>query len=188
MRIKIISLIILINLSALCANGLKKYTRDYSQTQSLTAEIATHEGKILVELNFLEAPQTVANFENLAKSGYYQGVIFHRVIQGFMIQAGDPTGTGRGGPGYNILDEKNKLTHETAVISMANIGKPNSGGSQFFITQQPHPQLNGKHTVFGKIISGEQFTYLIEQGDPILFINIIETSLKNPKGEDNGSN
>lgn len=188
MRIKIVSLFILFSLSVLGANGLKKFSRDFSQTQSLIAEIYTHEGLIQIELDFNEAPQTVANFERLANTGFYNGVIFHRVIQGFMIQAGDPTGTGTGGPGYVIEDEKNSLKHHTAVISMANVGRPNTGGSQFFITQQPQTHLDGKHTVFGKVISGEQFIYLIEQGDPMISVSIIETQLSKPKGEADGSN
>jgi cyclophilin family peptidyl-prolyl cis-trans isomerase len=101
------------------------------------------------------APKTTANFLELAGKGFYDGVIFHRVIDGFMIQGGDPTGTGRGGPGYNIPDEFGKgLAHtHPGIFSMANAG-PNSGGSQFFITLAATPWLDGKHAIFGKVTSG----------------------------------
>jgi peptidyl-prolyl cis-trans isomerase B (cyclophilin B) len=99
--------------------------------------------------------------------------MFHRVINGFMIQGGDPEGDGSGGPGYTIDDEQNDLKHETGVISMANRG-PNTGGSQFFITQMPQPHLDGKHTVFGKVTSGLDVVCRIEPYDPILNITIVE--------------
>ena len=108
------------------------------------------------------APNTVNNFISLVKKGFYDGVIFHRVINGFMIQGGDPTGTGTGGPGYTIKDEfSSKLTHEGAgVLSMANAG-PNTGGSQFFITLRACPWLDGKHAVFGKVTKGMNVVYKI---------------------------
>jgi peptidyl-prolyl cis-trans isomerase B (cyclophilin B) len=115
----------------------------------------------------------VANFVELANSGFYNGLTFHRVIAGFMIQGGDPDGNGKGGPGYTIDDEISDLKHETGVISMANYG-PNTAGSQFFITQLPQPHLNGKHTVFGKVLSGQDVVCRIEQGDPIINIKILE--------------
>jgi cyclophilin family peptidyl-prolyl cis-trans isomerase len=101
------------------------------------------------------APKTAGNFIDLAKKGFYDGVIFHRVIEGFMIQGGDPTGTGRGGPGYTIPDEfAPGLQHDgEGVFSMANAG-PNTGGSQFFITLVPTPWLDGKHAIFGKVTAG----------------------------------
>ena len=102
----------------------------------------------------------------LAKDGFYDNVLFHRVISDFMIQGGDPTGTGRGGPGYRFQDEfdGNPLTHETGVISMANAG-PGTNGSQFFITHAPQPHLNGRHTVFGKVVKGQDVVDSIRQGD-----------------------
>ncbi len=133
--------------SALClaANAFaegKVFNKDYTGTTQILAEITTHEGKIVVDLNFKAAPNTVANFVELANSGFYNGLYFHRVIPGFMIQGGDPNGDGTGGPGYTIDDEVNDLKHETGVISMANRG-PNTGGSQFFITHLPQPHLDG---------------------------------------------
>ena len=102
-----------------------------------------------------QTPITCENFINLAKSGYYDGTTFHRVIPGFMVQGGDPTGTGAGGPGYQFEDEfVSSLKHDSeGILSMANAG-PGTNGSQFFITHAPTPHLDGAHTVFGKVISG----------------------------------
>ena len=102
------------------------------------------------------APNTVNNFVSLVQKGYYDGIIFHRVIRGFMLQGGDPTGTGMGGPGYTIEDEfRSDLKHESeGILSMANTGRPHTGGSQFFITLDATPWLDGRHTVFGKVIKG----------------------------------
>ena len=113
-------------------------------------------GKIAVELFPKEAPDTVANFLKLVEKSYYDGVLFHRVIPGFMVQTGDPTGTGRGGPGWTILDEFHpKLRHGKAgVLSMANAG-PDTGGSQFFITLGATPHLDDRHAVFGQVIEGQ---------------------------------
>lgn len=121
----------------------------------LTARFATTLGDFTIELFADKAPATVGNFVALAKKGYYDGVIFHRVIADFMIQGGDPTGTGRGGPGYTIADEfHSDLKHDSpGILSMANAG-PNTGGSQFFITVVPTPWLDGKHAIFGKVIEG----------------------------------
>ena len=117
------------------------------------ATIETNRGTIEIEFFPQNAPKTVNNFVFLTREGFYDGVSFHRVISNFMIQGGDPTGTGRGGPGFRFEDEikGNPLTHDTGVISMANAG-PNTNGSQFFITHSPQPHLNGMHTVFGKVI------------------------------------
>jgi peptidyl-prolyl cis-trans isomerase B (cyclophilin B) len=130
------------------------------------AKIETNKGIIELELYPNHAPKTVNNFVFLAKKGFYDGLSFHRVISNFMIQGGDPTGTGAGGPGYSFEDEveDNPLTHETGVISMANAG-PNTNGSQFFITHSPQPHLNGKHTVFGKVVSNQNVVDSIRQGD-----------------------
>ena len=120
-----------------------------------TVTIETNHGTIVAEMFADLAPKTAANFIELAEKGFYDGVIFHRVIDGFMIQGGDPTGTGRGGPGYAIPDEFGPgLAHtEVGTFSMANSG-PNSGGSQFFITLAATPWLDGKHAIFGKVTSG----------------------------------
>jgi len=128
--------------------------------------IETDKGNIELELYPGYAPKTVNNFVFLAKDGFYDGVLFHRVIGNFMIQGGDPTGTGRGGPGYRFQDEfdGNPLIHETGVISMANAG-PDTNGSQFFITHAPQPHLNGRHTVFGKVVKGQDVVDSIRQGD-----------------------
>jgi cyclophilin family peptidyl-prolyl cis-trans isomerase len=125
------------------------------KTANPVAVIETNLGKIAVELFPKEAPDTVANFVKLIEKGYYNGVIFHRVIPKFMIQGGDPTGTGRGGPGWTILDEFHpKLRHDKAgMLSMANAG-PDTGGSQFFITCAATPHLDDRHAIFGAVIEG----------------------------------
>jgi cyclophilin family peptidyl-prolyl cis-trans isomerase len=120
-----------------------------------TVTIQTNHGSIVAEMFMDLAPTTAKNFIDLAKKGYYDGLIFHRVIEGFMIQGGCPEGTGRGGPGYQIRDEFGPgLAHDSAgIFSMANAG-PNTGGSQFFITLAPTSWLDGKHAIFGKVTSG----------------------------------
>ena len=118
------------------------------------ATLHTNHGAIAVELYDDAAPKTVDNFTKLARDGFYDGVIFHRVIPDFMIQGGDPTGTGRGGPGYTFEDEPNDHRVERGVLAMANAG-PNTNGSQFFIvTADACPWLDGKHTVFGRVTNG----------------------------------
>src|SRR5881398_236171 len=118
------------------------------------ATMLTNHGSIELELFDDDAPKTVANFTKLAGDGFYDGVIFHRVIPDFMIQGGDPTGTGSGGPGYQFEDEQNQHSVERGMLAMANAG-PNTNGSQFFIvTAEACPWLNGKHTVFGRVTSG----------------------------------
>jgi cyclophilin family peptidyl-prolyl cis-trans isomerase len=119
-----------------------------------TATMQTTKGTIELELYPDDAPKTVENFVKLARDGFYDGVIFHRVIPDFMIQGGDPTGTGRGGPGYQFEDEFNPHKVERGALAMANAG-PNTNGSQFFIvTAEATPWLDGKHTVFGRVTSG----------------------------------
>ena len=142
---------------------------------SLTAVFDTARGPIRIELAPDKAPLTVANFVNLAKRGFYDGLNFHRVIPDFMVQGGCPEGSGRGGPGYRFEDEvrSNPLKHESKVISMANAGA-NTNGSQFFITHAPQPHLNGKHTVFGKVIEGSDVVDAIRQGDVMQKITIAE--------------
>ena len=119
-----------------------------------TATFETNRGTIVAELYEKDAPKTVENFETLAEKGFYDGVIFHRVIPDFMIQGGDPTGTGRGGPGYTFEDEPNQHQVVRGALAMANAG-PDTNGSQFFIvTADACPWLDGKHTVFGRVVSG----------------------------------
>ena len=139
---------------------------------SLYASFETDRGPIKVELFPEKAPLTVANFVNLARRGFYDGLNFHRVIADFMIQGGCPEGSGRGGPGYRFEDEANNgLGHERGVLSMANAG-PNTNGSQFFITHVPCGWLDGKHTVFGKVVEGLEAVDKTEQGDHIRKVTI----------------
>ena len=143
--------------------------------KNYTISMNTNKGIIEIELYPKHAPKTVNNFVFLTKQGFYDGVIFHRVISDFVIQGGDPTGTGRGGPGYKFEDEciGNPLKHERGVLSMANAG-PNTNGSQFFITHSPQPHLNGKHTVFGKVINGIDVVDEIEEGDSMIQVTVLE--------------
>ena len=149
----------------------------------MRAIIKTDKGDIELDLYADRAPVTVANFVNLAQRGYYDGVTFHRVIANFMIQGGDPTGTGRGGPGYRFEDEfDSTLRHDSAgILSMANAG-PGTNGSQFFITHGPTPHLDDNHTVFGKVTTGQNVVDTIAQGDKMHGIAIegdTETLLAN---------
>ena len=141
---------------------------------SLIATFATSKGPIHVELYPDKAPITVANFVNLAKRGFYNGLSFHRVIPDFMVQGGCPEGSGRGGPGYRFEDEVNTgLRHEKGVLSMANAG-PGTNGSQFFITHVATSWLDGKHTVFGKVVSDDDQKVVdaIRGGDSIESLTI----------------
>jgi peptidyl-prolyl cis-trans isomerase B (cyclophilin B) len=137
------------------------------------ATLHTTKGDIELELYPEHAPKTVNNFVFLSKESFYDGVIFHRVIDDFMVQTGDPTASGAGGPGYQFEDETdgNPLKHEAKVVSMANRG-PNTNGSQFFITHAPQPHLNGKHTVFGMVTSGRDVVDAIEKGDRIESVTV----------------
>ena len=128
----------------------------HAEGKNPKATIETTKGTIVIELYQDKAPKTVANFVKLANQGFYNGIIFHRVIPGFMIQTGDPTGTGRGGPGYTFEDEfAPDLKHDgPGVVSMANAGR-NTNGSQFFITLAATPWLNGKHSIFGRVLEGQ---------------------------------
>ena len=156
-----------------------------SDNSTINALIETNKGEIITELFFKRTPVTVANFISLSEGNnnevseqykgknYYDGLTFHRVIEDFMIQGGDPTGTGSGSPGYSFKDEiVESLKHDSAgILSMANAG-PGTNGSQFFITHKETPWLDGLHTVFGKVISGQEIVDSIEQGDSILSITI----------------
>jgi len=134
--------------------------------------IHTEKGNIVLELAEDDAPNTVANFIYLAEKGFYDGLVFHRVVPNFVIQGGCPRGDGRGDPGYVIPDEFSpRLRHERGVISMANAG-PNTGGSQFFITRVPCPRLDGRHAVFGRVVEGMDVVDAIERGDKILRVTV----------------
>jgi peptidyl-prolyl cis-trans isomerase B (cyclophilin B) len=143
--------------------------------KNYTATVNTTKGTIVLQLHAAAAPKTVNNFVFLARDKFYDGIVFHRVIPDFMVQGGDPTGTGRGGPGYRFEDEfaGNPNRHERGVISMANAG-PGTNGSQFFITHVPCAWLDGKHTVFGKVLSGLDVVDAIQQGDSIQTVAITE--------------
>ena len=143
--------------------------------KSYTATLDTSRGRIVCELFVKDAPNTVNNFVFLAREGFYNGTKFHRVIADFMIQGGDPTGTGRGGPGYKFEDEvkDNPRKHRVGSLSMANAG-PNTNGSQFFITHVVTDWLNGKHTVFGQVTSGQDVVNAVQQGDTLDSVSIEE--------------
>ncbi|WP_082332615.1 peptidylprolyl isomerase [Lysinibacillus contaminans] len=141
------------------SDGKTDYSSDVKENPIVTITMKNDE-KIVIELEPTIAPNTVANFVSLVEEGFYDGLIFHRVIPGFMIQGGDPSGNGSGGPGYAIEGEfsnngfENNLKHERGVISMARTGEPNSAGSQFFIMVEEAVSLNGEYAAFGKVIEG----------------------------------
>lgn len=145
------------------------------ESKAYQATFKTTRGDIVVELFTKDAPHTVNNLVFLARDKFYDGTTFHRVIADFMVQGGDPTGTGRGGPGYKFNDEtrNNPNRHERGVLSMANAG-PNTNGSQFFITHVATPWLDGKHTVFGKVLQGLEVVDAIKQGDKLISVTIDE--------------
>ncbi|MBS1826096.1 MAG: peptidylprolyl isomerase [Acidobacteria bacterium] len=144
-------------------------------TKNYVATFETNRGKIVCELYAKDAPKTVNNFVSLARDAFYDGTVFHRVIADFMIQGGDPEGTGRGGPGYRFEDETkgNPHRHCVGALSMANAG-PNTNGSQFFITHVVCDWLDGKHTVFGKVTSGQDVVNATQQGDRLVKLTIDE--------------
>lgn len=159
-------------------------SKQYSAPPELTidtskkyvATFTTSRGVIVVDLFPAEAPVTVNNFVFLAREGFYDGTVFHRVIPNFMVQGGDPTGTGRGGPGYRFPDETgsgNPHRHKVGTLSMANAG-PNTNGSQFFITHVVTDWLDGKHTVFGQVRSGQDIVNATQQGDILKSVTISE--------------
>ncbi len=137
------------------------------------AVIKTNKGDINLELNPAEAPQTVNNFVTLARDGFYDGVTFHRVVPGFVIQGGDPTGTGRGGPGYRFNDEPVRRPYKAGTVAMANAG-PNTNGSQFFICLEDQPGLPPNYTIFGDVTSGMNVVRSIRQGDVIESVTVSE--------------
>ena len=141
-----------------------------------TAELVTSKGTMILALDPIAAPATVNNFVFLARDKFYDGTKFHRVISDFMIQGGDPEGSGRGGPGYKFEDEfkGNPHKHSKGTLSMANAG-PGTNGSQFFITHVATPHLDGKHTVFGKVTSGQDVVDKTQQGDQLKSVTIHES-------------
>jgi len=157
--------------------------KEYSAPPSMTidpnkqyiATFKTSRGEIVCDLFAKDAPKTVNNFVFLAREKFYDGTVFHRVIADFMIQGGDPTGTGSGGPGYQFEDEvkNNQRKHQVGSLSMANAG-PNTNGSQFFITHVATDWLNGKHTVFGQVRQGQEAVDAIRQGDELIAVIISE--------------
>src|SRR5579862_5953671 len=141
-----------------------------------TATISTSRGEIVCELFAKDAPKTVNNFVFLAREKFYDGTVFHRVIADFMVQGGDPTGTGRGGPASRFEDETkgNPHKHQVGSLSMANAG-PDTNGSQFFITHVVTNWLDGKHTVFGQVRSGQEIVNKVQQGDTLNSVNVSES-------------
>ena len=150
-------------------------TMQIDPAKKYTATFETSRGTIVCELFPANAPMMVNNFVFLAKEGFYDNTTFHRVIADFMIQGGDPTGTGRGGPGYRFNDEfsGNWLKHKVGSLSAANAG-PNTNGSQFFITHIKTEWLDGKHVVFGQVTSGQDIVNATQQGDTLKSVTITE--------------
>jgi peptidyl-prolyl cis-trans isomerase B (cyclophilin B) len=145
--------------------------------QDIKIKMTTSKGDLSITMYAADTPMTCASFLNLAARGYYDGIKFHRVIPNFMIQGGDPTGTGSGGPGYKFQDEcRSSLKHDKpGMLSMANAG-PGTNGSQFFVTHGPTPHLDGKHTVFGHVTEGQDVVDSIAQGDTINSIEILDST------------
>src|SRR5438445_7656635 len=142
-----------------------------------TAEITMEKGGVIkIEFFPEDAPKTVENFVTLAKKGFYDGLVFHRVIAGFMAQGGDPKGDGTGGPGYTIKDEFNKQKHVRGAVAMARTNAPNSAGSQFYITLAPAHFLDNQYTVFGRVTSGMEVVDKIKVGDKMKSVKILEVT------------
>jgi len=144
--------------------------------KSYTATFNTSRGEIVCELFAKDAPKTVNNFVFLAREKFYDGTVFHRVINEFMVQGGDPTASGSGGPGYKFEDEvkNNPRKHKIGSLSMANAG-PNTNGSQFFITHVVTQWLDGKHTVFGQVTKGQDVVNAVKQGDTLTSVTVVES-------------
>jgi cyclophilin family peptidyl-prolyl cis-trans isomerase len=139
------------------------------------AVLETTQGKIVIELYPDSAPVTVANFRKLINRKFYDGLTFHRYVEDFVIQGGDPTGNGSGGPGYAIKDEYNERNHVTGTVSMAHAG-PNTAGSQFYICLAPAPHLNGGYTVFGQVIQGMDNVFKLREGDKMTQVTLEDAS------------
>jgi cyclophilin family peptidyl-prolyl cis-trans isomerase len=183
----LIAVVILIGFISGDSNNQTKIMKE----QTTTVVLETSLGNIEISLLTDEAPETVANFLKLAKSGFYDNTKFHRVIKSFMIQGGDPYSKGEdksvygtGGPGYTIPDESNSEKMVRGVLAMANTGQPNSGGSQFFITTVETPWLQGKHTIFGKVIAGMEVVDKIENSKtdardlPVTPVIVLKVTIK----------
>ena len=160
---------------ALAATCVTTQAADPTPVKDIRIILHTSKGDIEGTLFASKAPITVANYLSLAKKGYYDGLTFHRVIKDFMVQGGDPTGTGSGGPGYKFADEIDpSLKHsKPGMFSMANAG-PNTNGSQFFITHVPTPWLDGKHAIFGEVTKGQDIVNSIVAGDKISKIEVLD--------------
>ncbi len=178
----------LISLIVLSLSLQSQVVQSAELADGLYAKLRTNQGEIILKLAFEKAPLTVINFAGLAQGTkdsniqtgepFYNGLKFHRVIDNFMIQGGDPKGNGRGGPGYRFKDEITDLKHDRAgILSMANAG-PNTNGSQFFITHNATPWLDGKHTVFGHVVKGMDVVNRIKKGDFIRKVSIIRIGEK----------
>ncbi len=183
---KINTALSLVAVLAMGATIVGKTFAEDNQLPDINVVIKTSKGNIEAVVYASKTPVTSANFLNLAKRGYYDGLTFHRVISDFMIQGGDPTGTGSGGPGYKFEDETDRslLHNSPGILSMANSDRgkraySNSGktnGSQFFITHGPTPHLDGMHTVFGKVTKGQDVVDAIKQGDKIETIEVLDST------------
>ena len=175
---------ILLTMPSASAQKAEASEADDNLANGLYAVIDTNRGKIVLRLHYKQTPLTVVNFVGLAEGTkgsnqqadvpFYDGLIFHRVVDGFVIQSGDPRGRGTGGPGYQFEDEFHPdLKHTgSGIVSMANSG-PNTNGSQFFITHSAQPHLDGKHTVFGRVMQGQDVVDSISQGDEIQSITVL---------------
>ena len=162
--------------AGLCVLSLHTWN-EAADTKNLKAIIEMDAGKITIELYEKDAPGTVANFVKLAKRGFYDGLSFHRVVPGFVVQGGDPNGNGSGGPGYTIKDEFNTRKHLTGTVAMARPpAPPNSAGSQFYITLAPQPFLDGKYSVFGQVVNGMDVVMKIRLGDRMKKVTIVEAT------------
>jgi len=139
--------------------------------ESRTVRVETERGTFAIRLAWAEAPLTVANFLRLARQSFFDHAPIHRVVPNFVVQDGDPTGTGNGGPGDTIRDEANAIPYGTGTVGMALAG-PDTGGSQWFVTQSPQPHLDGRYTVFGQVVTGMDVVHRIEQGDRILRVTL----------------
>jgi peptidyl-prolyl cis-trans isomerase B (cyclophilin B) len=143
-----------------------------TQTAVITLE---NGGEIRMEFYAADAPKTVENFVGLAKKGFYNGLTFHRVVPGFVVQGGDPKGNGTGGPGYTIKAEFNKQKHVRGTLAMARSQDPDSAGCQFYICYGPQPHLDGQYTVFGRVTAGMEHVDRIKQGDRMTTVAILES-------------
>lgn len=161
-----------IGLALLSFHGMAE--AEPAKSPRVIIEMAT--GKIVVELYDKDAPGTAANFIKLIKSGFYNGLNFHRVEPGFVVQGGDPNGNGTGGPGYTIKDEVNARKHLTGAVAMAKTAAPNSAGSQFYIALAPLSMLDGRYTVFGQVVEGMDIVTKIKRGDVMKKVTVVEAA------------